>query len=492
MKKRWVLLFSALLVSLLLCACKAEDQGSETSDNEICTISVVTEYASDATHGEISDSAVYNSLLIVRTGYQLEHRDVKIEIQMLPPGGSEREIALQNLRTEIMSGKGPDLFLLPAGKVRGTFSTKTFRTEAEDPLFEDVEQAMRNRLFYDLAEFYDNDSDLKTEELQPDIMDAGVYDGCRYVLPIAWNMPLIAVDLEAAKKLGMDESAFTSSIYGLWDAVLATGNEDLISQAIKVPAKEICFFPQVFDYETGSTNLTEEALTEYYTRMAGVIGVQDRYDASGHGFMELSTYVNGNGYTPFSAECPFSMVDLDKAAHVLTIDSYLEDVKMEILPLRATDGSSVAEVSYWGAVNANSAHPKEAYGFLREFLGEAVQFQKKYGSDILNYSDKDCAWPVRVKGSVEAKCGRAMGVASVTQFSDEGEDVPARKAKLAELRFTDSDLPVLFEPIDEVRFATPLTAEMLFANSSYPKTEEKIKETAQELATLAQYHIAES
>ena len=75
--------------------------------------------------------------------YSLTHPDVEVRLEAVP----KDEMELQRLRTQIMAGKGPELYLMCRN----------------DTLFADPYQSMRNGLFADLSEYYDTDTSLNKE-----------------------------------------------------------------------------------------------------------------------------------------------------------------------------------------------------------------------------------------------------------------------------------------------------------------------------------------
>ena len=107
--------------------------------------------------------------------FKEQNPNVEFELELLPNGNKvvdadyeeARTAILQRLRSAIMARKGPDIYLLPS-------TTTTY-----EMLFEDVNLAMRNGLFEDISEYYDGDTELRTEELISGVMDAGVLDGRR-------------------------------------------------------------------------------------------------------------------------------------------------------------------------------------------------------------------------------------------------------------------------------------------------------------------------
>ena len=63
---------------------------------------------------------------------------------------------------------------------------------------------------------------------------------------------------------------------------------------------------------------------------------------------------------------------LDFAIHNAVI-AKAEGVDLGIYPLRSTDGSVTADITFYGAVTSGCKNPELAYEFLRYFLTEESQ-----------------------------------------------------------------------------------------------------------------------
>lgn len=123
------------------------------------------------------------------------HPEVSIRMDILPNKEAERAEYLQELRQKIESGAGPDLYLLPTGTVLTLDQPLQYTYREIDPLFPDVPAAMAAGSFADVSEYYQRDAGLGVEALNTAVMDAGVPDGARYVLPLRYTvMALYAFD----------------------------------------------------------------------------------------------------------------------------------------------------------------------------------------------------------------------------------------------------------------------------------------------------------
>ena len=60
----------------------------------------------------ITDQRLYDKVDMAARFMEGIHSRIRVEIQTLPGEGPERETEIEKLRTEIMAGKGPDVYLL--------------------------------------------------------------------------------------------------------------------------------------------------------------------------------------------------------------------------------------------------------------------------------------------------------------------------------------------------------------------------------------------
>ena len=103
-----------------------------------------------------------------------------VEFQYLPKEGEEREAALAHLRTELLSGKGPDLLLccteFPIGDAQA--------------LFRFPEQAMDRKIFLPLDPYIEKARFMEWDKLVPAVMEAGRTEEGQELLPLAFTLPV--------------------------------------------------------------------------------------------------------------------------------------------------------------------------------------------------------------------------------------------------------------------------------------------------------------
>jgi hypothetical protein len=81
------------------------------------------------------------------------------------------------------------------------------------------------------------------------------------------------------------------------------------------------------------------------------------------------------------------------------IVSQAKNLELEMLPMAATDGSVIADVTVFGAIGANCENPELAYELLRPLLMEDAQWQNNRVRNITPLTYMSEGWPVRARGA---------------------------------------------------------------------------------------------
>ena len=336
------------------------------------------------------------------------HPEVSIRMDILPNKEAERAEYLQELRQKIESGAGPDLYLLPTGTVVTLDQPMQYTYRKIDPLFPDVSAAMAAGSFADVSEYYQRDAGLGVEALNTAVMDAGVLDGARYVLPLRYTvMALYAFD-EKLPDAGITPELLDQPVDAIMRQAVEDGNVELARQVRSMGSSAFSGLPG-----SGKDALTAEQL-------AG-----DNVYASRFSYFDFDAA---------SAAPVYRGVIADALNFLAAAGASGQSLSMH--PLRTTAGDTLGLVTYYGAVGSGCEAPELAYEFLRQFLTEDAQWEQ--GRDMLNeewpFTPME-GWPVRTVGSVRALW------ADVQQ-----------SGKLPDLLPTDSDAPLVEMEPDVVRF----------------------------------------
>ena len=213
-----------------------------------------------------SDGMNYQAEMIARRMEQA-NPGLTVELEILPTDPQEREARLTQLRTKIMSGAGPDVYLLPTG---GTLTTdyvneyhhRVTQTTQVEPLFLDVTQAMRSGQFLDIGAYYESDDDLNTAALKREIMDAGTVHSRRYVLPLRFNIPVMFTDKDLWERFGLSEALLESDGLTLSRTLMENAGDDYIVTGLRLPA-DLSLLSQPFDYGTETLQITQQTIADY-------------------------------------------------------------------------------------------------------------------------------------------------------------------------------------------------------------------------------------
>lgn len=487
-----------LLLPLLLVGCDRREEVAPV-------LWVVTEESE-------SDGMNAQALQVVHA-FGEEHPEVTVRLDILPTDSTRRELRLKQLRTQIMAGKGPDVFLLPSCNAI-TYPERSWRVSAyltlknqREPLFLDPRQAMGNGVFLDISDYYDRDETLKTEQLQPAVMEAGVLRGERFLLPLRYDFPVLFLEPEGVRALGLEQDCLTASAMALMEAALELGQPLFTGGAEPGFCRlggGFSLLPQVIDYDQEQVTLTEAELASFlktYQTLETLAGGNhdNRYGPS------LITYIqhekedpNSTGDIPqmveaniFPRDVPITVGSLSLAPCAAAI-AQAEGWELEMIPLRAADGTLAAQVTYYGAVGAGCKHPGLAYDFLRRFLLEENQWEEnrplkrdKINDVALQYHPIADGWPVRDRGWIEkAWLDLRNGVSG---YRSSLEKNFRRSKRIMGLTLAEEDIPLLGASIDRVSFGNALEqrlAEILRELEENEKTDE-------ELAALAEQFLRE-
>ena len=492
-KMSWLAL--VLSVTLIVCGgCRAEKLDGDDS----ITLRVLS-------NAGISVSSAYGMDYEIKRligEYEATHENVTIELEFLPASGEERETRIEQLRTEIMAGNGTDIYLMSPYKLEQV-GYNSYQTELDKGLFPNVEQSMHNGLFYDVSTLYDADGELNIQELATSVMNAGVIDEARYMLPLRYTYPVICADKEALEKSGTDVEAMKSDLNGYFGELLEHGDASWFNGAsqLVITMDPFYLFPKLIDYESGNVLLTAEELVEF-TRQCWELTDRCERILSVPG---ASTYVQ-MGWFPLSypdledgevdlwesMRAPLCMGGLSTAVSAAAI-ARAEGVELEMFPLRSADGSLVAEITWWGAVGAGCEHPETAYDFLRLMLLPETQWEleRPTGGGTTAVSGLfGSGWPVRVAGSVEPLWNELKAQLGNSGTGD--KQITARRQALQSIALTDDDiLPLLTAQVDAARVPMVEGSEWSSVLTNRSEYEENVDVLARGLIDSLRWHVTE-
>ncbi len=441
-------------------------------------------------------SRMNGQLYAVRQAYEKQHEDVTIRVEYLPTDEQGRAAYLQQLRTEILQGGGPDLYLLPTSNTLILDEPRQYTNVEVEPLFSDVHLAMGNGLFYDISKFYDRDETLSKEGLNTTVMDAGVVGGKRYVLPLRYDMPVLYARRDALIEAGIDPAILDEDILTIMEAVCESGDAVLAAGML---SSSFSAFSDFVDYTSGNVLLEEETLAAYmraYQKLVALARSEtyvtlaklnvssyifDNYDKI---IMSVESaddiqYIDGevvytNAKEKFYTYNPLWVGNMQDALAYGPVAQHA-DLDMAIKPVKGIGGDVVATVTYYGAIGSGCDDPELAYDFLRQFLLQESQWEENRPtksfekplkgsgntSNQLQYPGLiEEGWAVRDENSLQPLWVVRRRQVYTKPAYVSSQDGKQRMREIGLMELQEERAPILGVEIDQVRFNTILSDDL--------------------------------
>lgn len=299
---------------------------------EMTVVSVLIDLPTDT--GLTPPGDVMEKTLRDMPGYM---KDFMLKIEYIPPHftGQEREAAISRVRTEIMAGEGPDLFIC---------AQKLFNVTAgpeDQAVFNFPVQAMKNHLFLPLDEYIEKAEYLDMDALQPVVMAAGRNEEGQQILPLAYTFRATLFDRE--------EYTPTAELPMTWEEMAEDPDP-----AIRVSCGY--YLPNVIgelaDYSKDEPAFSEEELC------ALAIKWQDTWLTVPENLREEDRPL----FLPIDMQC-FSDAEVDLAG----------EREYTIIPSYNLSGGVTADITTFGAINRNARCPEEAFRILDYLMDPEIQ-----------------------------------------------------------------------------------------------------------------------
>lgn len=275
----------------------------------------------------------------------------QVEFEYLPKEGENRAAALTRTRTEIMSGKGPDLFLCGC----------TNPQIDEQPLFRFPDQAMGQGLFLPLDAYFAQARFTDFDKLLPIAMEAGRNEEGQLLAPLAFTMPITVF----RKSEVQHEHSRTMT-----RAQQLAGDDAMRLSAAAGPANCLyrsAGFRTLADYESETLCFSQEELGAYLEECRRVSSEQAGPDAPDR---------FATGLCVNFIDVPDSNVTyLDSGHHggLRSTDAFT------MVPIYSNEGGYAAYITSFAAINRNTQKPEEAFLLLDYLLSPAGARSELYG-----------------------------------------------------------------------------------------------------------------
>lgn len=261
--------------------------------------------------------------------------------------------AIESVRTELMSGGGPDVLFDP------------------HLFFEDVDKTMNTRVFMDLQPLLERD--FSDGELNQSVLNAGLRGGKQYVLPLTYNMPLLLTTEEALAAAGVDGDRCAQSHLSILEEsvryVERTGNQP----AFYGSPFFALYFPDLLglpflDYENRKADFSFPE----YRQAVELYRAFYPYD-----FLESddATFTPLDGYRRIShGETIFECYNFNTGEELFWNAAALAgEAHPKLVPMASQDGKNSAWVYQSAAIPASCQNPEAAWALLKVMLSPEVQ-----------------------------------------------------------------------------------------------------------------------
>ncbi len=295
-----------------------------------------------------------------------------VEVLYVPKHGSDREAVLDRIRVEMMSGGGPDVFIM---NCYGSFDR--WNESGSDPLIAFPEQAMENGLFLPLDVYMENNAVYAEWDKQNQaVLAAGRNEEGQQVIPLSYTLPLICfrksdVDLDlTGKSCTWDEMLEDPEISPytrlLADCTTSYWYDEHELSLVEDGTQYVEFaLGKIADFEKEELCFTEEELQHV---IEDVVELHAELEEASKTFEEGSK----GELEYFSTWLGHDMVSGERSV----LDHFDPEESLTMFPLYSDDGGVSASILSWAAVNRNTDRPEDAYIVIDLLMRDYVQ--KRY------------------------------------------------------------------------------------------------------------------
>lgn len=306
--KKYIIIFMVSVLFLYCSGCEKEKQHSTEKTLTVCVEAELADYARD--------------LLDL---WEMMNEGVQGKLEIIPQDSDTAEIKASNIRTELMSGEGPDVFLLSTGAER--------ERESMPVLFPNPEKLMYTDTFLPLDDFLETAEYARPEKFNQKILEAGKTEKGQMILPITYTyqkvvfrktdleglqeIPLSWEELRTCENPVLQEAVFyhTHRMYPLFGKLADYKEGKLLftEKELQTMLEEVCAYTEWNEYrENRPEDLSIQGLFDFYPNLAAsqdekiLVGIPNK---NGGITAEIGTYIAVNRNTKIPDEA-FSFLDL--------------------------------------------------------------------------------------------------------------------------------------------------------------------------------------
>lgn len=272
-----------------------------------------------------------------------------------------RATTVDRLRVEIMSGGGPDVFIMAYSVTSGVTG---WEYDKGDILFKHPEKIMANGIFLPLDDYMENNTRFAEWDKFPQaVLDAGRNKEGQQIIPLTYTLPMLYIPKSAFD--------YTPDRELYWD--------DMLRDPVLSPvAKELATCYTVDEIFDGEEIGAIEPYLEY------VLGDLADFETETLSFTEEELLVRVNEILAVDrAECYREITDAKVIEPGVNMSHRYFGRPMTMVPLYSDDGGITARIQNYAAVNRNTKKPEEAYAVIDLLMSKNMQMNKPLYSQVL-------------------------------------------------------------------------------------------------------------
>lgn len=365
MKKAAALLVASivLLISCTSCVSTASSSSenpkssntptmSSSQKNDTVTLSVYLEavYTDEEAHFPI-----YEKL----KDFEDSHPEIHLEFVSPVSGASDpaaRETEINQLNTEIITGGGPDVFLM-----------QTLRF-TDDNLFPDVQKAMQNHSFLNLSDYADANA-FDPSSCYSGVLAAGQLDGQQYILPLSFSVPLFVGAESVITESGYQPEIASADQAAFFEELSRVLNENGKQVEYSLSLTNLLDQPLI-DYQEGAIQLDTDAVRQALT-------IEKDYTT--HQLNFFNNY-DSQQIDALAAGTPFGLLEMSDIALGTLHPLDTKGIAPFIQGIPNENGGITAEISSYAMASANTQYPEQCAELLYYLMSAECQDAAAYPS----------------------------------------------------------------------------------------------------------------
>lgn len=324
--KKLVAFCIAMLTTASICTSCAPKEVEQT--NETLTVYI--------------DNASKFKLNMAVSLYKTKYPDVDVIVQTESESSDMETLdqEQEQLATELMSGEGPDVFISKWN----------------------AEKMVKEGIYADLEPFFQADS-FDWSSYNTTVMDAGVWDGKRYVIPLEYGIPLLLSTEEILDEVGFDPDN-CDDFYGFMEETQKIMDDPNQTRTVFRQSWTVKWFPNLagidyLDYENESVDLSWDGWED------GLNWCKDNF-LEDQGDYQLND--NAGAAAIRDGKCVFEYGYYNMTQFLSDYGKVKTFGTPALIPIRNVNGGLEARILQSVAVRANSSNLQNAYNFIKVLL----------------------------------------------------------------------------------------------------------------------------